>query len=517
MANPSGGTAPYHYQWYSATSPSCPSGAGLGALATLLVTPTVNSYYCYAVTDSSAGTPSSAVISVPALVSVSPVLTIIVPSTTPSAVDSAQSSTISAAFSGGVAPYTCQWLQKAPGAGSYSNLGSSSVCTSSASTSTGVLATIGTWSFELEVTDSPSSPIPVTSGAVTVTVNAALSLPAISINPTSQDLGQSSTLTTAISFSGSTSAYVCQCLQKAPVAASYSNLGLPFSCIAGAKPTSSTGVLSTAGSWSFELRVSDSGSPSQVVTSNVSLTVKKASPTIAGTLSPNSLVAGSSVTDTATLTGGYKAGGSVTYGFYSGSTCAGTFTTVGSAVSVTNGSVPNSASQKFDAAGTYSWVVSYSGDTNNNPAVGSCQTLTVFAPPTLSVPGPQTVNAGSTIHFIVNATGAGGCNSVTLSSSGILPAGATFGSTRCFAASASSVFSWTPTDSQAPGDYKVTFTATDAHGAVTISQVTIHVSPVSKAAPLPILTYSVFGIVGFLAVVLVALVLRRIQMPRRKP
>jgi len=47
--------------------------------------------------------------------------------------------------------------------------------------------------------------------------------------------------------------------------------------------------------------------------------------------------------------------------------------------------------------------------------------------------------------------------------------------------------------------------------------VTIHVSPVSKAAPLPILTYSVFGIVGFFAVVLVALVLRRIQTPRRKP
>jgi hypothetical protein len=47
--------------------------------------------------------------------------------------------------------------------------------------------------------------------------------------------------------------------------------------------------------------------------------------------------------------------------------------------------------------------------------------------------------------------------------------------------------------------------------------VTIHVSPVSKASPLPILSYSVFGIVGFLAVVAVTLVLRRLQSPRRKP
>jgi hypothetical protein len=120
------------------------------------------------------------------------------------------------------------------------------------------------------------------------------------------------------------------------------------------------------------------------------------------------------------------------------------------------------------------------------------------------------------IRFAVNATGAGGCNAVTLTPSD-LPTYATFVSTQCFAGSASSVFSWTPTDSQAPGDYKVTFTAKDAHGAVTSSQVTIHVTAPSKAAPLPILSYSVFGIVGFLAVVAVALVLRRVQTPKKKP
>jgi len=147
-------------------------------------------------------------------------------------------------------------------------------------------------------------------------------------------------------------------------------------------------------------------------------------------------------------------------------------------------------------------------------AIAACEPLTVNSPPALSIPGTQTLTAGTTVRFTVNATD--GSKTVTLTASG-LPPGATFSSTQSFAGGASSVFSWTPTDAQAPGDYDVTFTAQDTQGVSTVAHVTIHVSPVSKAAPLPILTYSVFGIVGFLAVVLVALVLRRIQSPKRKP
>jgi hypothetical protein len=513
-ANPSGGTMPYHYQWYSAASPACASGGTLGTPAFLPVTPTVNTYYCYTVTDSSTGTPPSSATSLSDLVIVNPMLTIAVPSSAPSSVDSAQTSTLSANFSGGTSPYTCQWFQKAPGANSYSNLGSSAPCTSSASASTGTLPTVGTWSFELQVTDSSSSPLPITSSAATVTVNAAPSLPAIYISPTALDLGQSSTLATSTAFNGGTSPYVCQWLEKAPGAASYSNLGNTFSCNAGDKPTTSTGVLTVAGSWSFELKVTDNGSPSQIVTSNVVLTVKKANPTLATALSSTSITVGDTVTASATLTGSFQAGGSVTYQFYLGSTCAGTSTIVGSAIAVTNGLVPNSASQKFGTAGAYSWTAIYGGDSNNNPAVGNCQTLTVVAPPTLSLPGPQTVTAGSTIRFSVNATDAS--KTVTLTASN-LPAGATFSSTQSFAGGASSIFSWTPSDAQASGDYSVTFTAKDTQGVSTVSHVTIHVSAVSRAPPLPILSYSVFGIVGFLAVVLVALVLRRAQTPRKQP
>jgi len=213
------------------------------------------------------------------------------------------------------------------------------------------------------------------------------------------------------------------------------------------------------------------------------------------------------------MTGGFNAGGTVTYEYFVGSTCSGTPTIVGSPVIVTTGIVPNSASQKFNSAGSFSWDAIYSGDSNNTGVNAACEPLTVISPPVLSIPGAQTVTAGSTVRFIVNATD--GLKTVTLTASG-LPVGATFSSTQSFVGGASSIFSWTPTDAQAPGDYNVTFTA-QAQGVSTVSHVTIHVFAVSRAPPLPILSYSLFGILGFSAIVVAALVLRRVQTVRRKP
>ena len=93
-------------------------------------------------------------------------------SATPSTISSGQSSSLTTitSFSGGVSPYTCQWLVEAPGASSYTDLGSSFSCSagSTPSVSTGTLSTAGTWHFELQVTD--SEPVTVTSNSVTVTV-----------------------------------------------------------------------------------------------------------------------------------------------------------------------------------------------------------------------------------------------------------------------------------------------------------------------------------------------------------
>ncbi len=123
-----------------------------------------------------------------------------------------------------------------------------------------------------------------------------------------------------------------------------------------------SGVTSTCGT---------PGSPTEI------LTVNRASPAVATTLSFSSITAGGSVTDSATLTGAFQAGGTVTYEYFSGGACSGTATVVGTALTVTNGVVPGSASQQFGSAGSYSWNAGYSGDSNNNGATSGCEPLTV--------------------------------------------------------------------------------------------------------------------------------------------
>ena len=113
---------------------------------------------------------------------------------------------------------------------------------------------------------------------------------------------------------------------------------------------------------------------------NYTVGVSKSSPTIFTGLSSSRIVAIGFVFDSATLVGATGgAGGSVTYEYFSGGTCAGPATVV-STVKVTNGAVPNSATKSFNAAGDYSWNAVYSGDTNNNGATSSCEPLAVSWP-----------------------------------------------------------------------------------------------------------------------------------------
>ena len=53
-ANPTGGTTPYSYQWYSSATSggACNAGTPLGKSSTLSVSPPTTTYYCYTVTDS---------------------------------------------------------------------------------------------------------------------------------------------------------------------------------------------------------------------------------------------------------------------------------------------------------------------------------------------------------------------------------------------------------------------------------------------------------------------------------
>ncbi len=79
----------------------------------------------------------------------------------------------------------------------------------------------------------------------------------------------------------------------------------------------------------------------------------------------------------------------------------------------------------------------------------------VNSPPVLSVPGPRTINEGSTLTFTVNATDPDiPSNTIALSCENCASLAATFDNV-------TGVFSWTPAEAQGNGDYNLTFTATD--------------------------------------------------------
>jgi hypothetical protein len=152
------------------------------------------------------------------------------------------------------------------------------------------------------------------------------------------------------------------------------------------------------------------------------LKVKPAKPEITTQLSDDSIPAGGSVHDSATLTDATShAGGMVEYRFYSslsdcqsdteafpgdqpsGGTPAGT-------VTVTNGVVPDSDTVTFPNTGTFFWAAFYSGDDNNKPAVSDCATeeLTVKpAQPEIATQlSASSIPAGGSVHDSATLTGA---------------------------------------------------------------------------------------------------------------
>lgn len=106
--------------------------------------------------------------------------------------------------------------------------------------------------------------------------------------------------------------------------------------------------------------------------------VIKASPVIINTPSHLAITAGQSVYDQVALVGGFRAGGSVTYEYFSGGACSGAPVKVGAPVTVTNGVVKNSASAVLGSVGTFSWRAVYSGDSHNQQATSPCVALTVL-------------------------------------------------------------------------------------------------------------------------------------------
>lgn len=103
-------------------------------------------------------------------------------------------------------------------------------------------------------------------------------------------------------------------------------------------------------------------------------------------------------------------------------------------------------------------------------------------PPALSLPGPQTVQVGSTLEFGATATDPDNGDSVSLAASN-LPAGSSVTPNPAVGNPAHSQLSFTPSEGQAGQSFLVNFTGTDSHGAAAAGSVPITVTAAQNHPP----------------------------------
>ena len=143
--------------------------------------------------------------------------------------------------------------------------------------------------------------------------------------------------------------------------------------------------------------------------------MSQSTPSVSTQLSASSIAIGGSAYDTAILSGASaNASGSVTYSVYDNATCVsgggGLVATLGP-VTVTNGTVPASSSwTATGTAGTYYFVASYSGDTNDQAAASGCGaepiTVTQNTPTFSTQLSATSVAVGSTAYDTALLSGA---------------------------------------------------------------------------------------------------------------
>src|SRR5207248_1719659 len=192
----------------------------------------------------------------------------------------------------------------------------------------------------------------------------------------------------------------------------------------GTIPNSASVTFNKAGTYYWQASYGGDGNNVAVKSpcTSETITIGKASPTVATTLSATSVPVGGAIHDSSAFTGAVTPTGTVTYSIFNENTCTTPATaaqisgqpaavtvnangTIPDSATVTinntcttpptvatqisgqpaavavnaNGTIPNSASVTFNKAGTYFWQASYGGDGNNVAVKSPCtsQTITI--------------------------------------------------------------------------------------------------------------------------------------------
>ena len=129
------------------------------------------------------------------------------------------------------------------------------------------------------------------------------------------------------------------------------------------------------------------------------VTTVLATPTIATTQLPATAVGGGTISDKATVTGGYSPTGTVTFNLYNNA--GGTGTPLFTDTETLAGGSATSKGFVTTAAGTDYWVASYNGDANNSPVTADANA----EPVTVSAGTPVGAGQFATIGFWHNSNG----------------------------------------------------------------------------------------------------------------
>lgn len=223
--------------------------------------------------------------------------------------------------------------------------------------------------------------------------------------------------------------------------------------------------------WQITFTVTDDGAPARSASENVIISVAEVNePPQLDAISDKTVDEGETLTFTATASDSDHPTQTLTFSLAAGAP-------VGAAINANSG-VFTWTPGEADGGATYPITVQVTDGLATTGQTLQVAVVEVNSPPTLDVgPSARFVDEGVPLTFTVTASDPDiPAQTVALSASG-LPAGASF-------EAASGAFAWTPTEAQGPGEYLVTFTATDDEGGEADAVVTITVNEVNIAPTL---------------------------------